>query len=219
MDYLKEIKEYLSVCSGKIMNVYYELYAIVEQLDEKEQPVAIEFICENIESIQSDDSYEIIKNYFTDEQLERVTRKFFETDLLGIISTLAENAAKEKLPPLEFYTQLWNRLKNKYKTKRERALVLYELTKNDLIPYRAVGTGLSMSNEEYRQILKDIGKDFISETEYILDLDYEQKTQRASLLVDKLLMLNDRKKQSVYMAKIINAVENNIKKTIKEMLN
>lgn len=219
MDYLKKIKEYLSVCSGKIMNVYYELYAIVEQLDEKEQPVAIEFICENIESIQSDDSYEIIKNYFTDEQLERVTRKFFETDLLGIISTLAENAAKEKLPPLEFYTQLWNRLKNKYKTKRERALVLYELTKNDLIPYRAVGTGLSMSNEEYRQILKDIGKDFISETEYILDLDYEQKTQRASLLVDKLLMLNDRKKQSVYMAKIINAVENNIKKSIKEMLN
>ncbi len=75
-----------------------------------------------------------------------------------------------------------------------------------------------MSNEEYRQILKDMGEEFLSETEYILDLDYEEKTQRASLLVDKLLMLNDRKKQSVYMAKIINSVEKNIKESIKGML-
>lgn len=218
MDYIKEIKEYLSVCSGKIMNVYYELYAIVEKIDEKEQPVAIEFICEHIESIDSDNSYKITKNYYTDEQLKRVTRKFVETGLHGIISDIAENAAKEKLPPVQFYTLLWNRLIKTYKTKRERALILYELPKNDLIPYKAVGTGLSMSNEEYRQTLKDIGEEFLSETEYILDLDYEQKTQRASLLVDKLLMLNDKKKQSVYMAKIINSVEKNIKESIKEML-
>lgn len=218
MDYLNALKDYLAVCSGKIMNVYYELYLIIERIDEKEQPAAIEFICENIDSIDSDNSYIITKDYYTDEQLKRVSRKFVETDLHGQISSLAENAAKEKLPPKEFYTLLWSKIKKTYKTKRERALILYELTKNELIPYRAVGTGLSMSNEEYRQILEDIGEDFLSETEYILNLNYEQKTQSASLLVDKLLMLNDRKKQSVYLSMIIKAVEQDVKEAIKEML-
>ena len=218
MDYLKELKEYLAVCSGKIMNVYYELYNIVEQLDEKEQPVAIEFICEQLDSIESDESYKITKDYFTDEQLKRVSRKFAETDLHGKISTLAEKAAKEMMPPAEFYAQLWSKLKTTYKTKRERALLLYELTKNDLIPYRAVGIGISMSNEEYREILNEIGKELLYETEYILSLDYEQKTQSASLLVDNLLKLDSREKQSVYLSKIINRVEQNVKNSIRELL-
>lgn len=218
MDYLKEIKDYLSACSGKIMNVYYELYKIVEQMNENEQPAAIKFICEHIDSIDSDSSYEVTKDYYTDEQLKRISQKFAETNLHGKISSLAEKSAKEKLPPAEFYTLLWSKMKQTYKTKRERALLLYELTKNDLIPYKAVGTGLSMSNEEYRQILTDIGEELLGETEYILALDYEQKTQSASLLVDNLIKLNDRSKQSVYMSMIIKAVELKIKKNIREML-
>lgn len=218
MDYLKELKEFLAVCSGKIMNVYYELYNIVEQLDEKEQPAAIEFICEQIDSIESNESYVITKNYYTDEQLKRITRRFAEADLHGKISALAEKAAKEMLPPAEFYALLWNKLKKMFKTKHERALLLYELTTNDLIPYRAVGTGISMSNEEYQMILKEIGNELISETEYILALDYDQKTQRASLLVDNLIKLNDRKKQCVYLSIIIKDVEQSIKTSIKEML-
>jgi len=52
----------------------------------------------------------------------------------------------------------------------------------------------------------------------ILNLYYEQKTQRASLLVDKLLSLEDKQLQAVYMTMIINEVEENIKDQLKDYI-
>jgi len=49
-------------------------------------------------------------------------------------------------------------------------------------------------------------------------LYYEQKTQRASLLVDKLLSLEDKQLQAVYMTMIINEVEENIKDQLKDYI-
>ena len=54
--------------------------------------------------------------------------------------------------------------------------------------------------------------------EYILKLDYDQKTQRASLLLDKMLGLNSKDEQTVYLALLMKAIENNIREEIKEAL-
>ena len=51
----------------------------------------------------------------------------------------------------------------------------------------------------------------LDETEYIIKLSYEQKTQRASLLLDKLLSLADKDEQTVYLSIIMNEVANDIK--------
>lgn len=218
MNSIDIIKEYLSTCSGKIMNVYYELYGLIEQIDEEQQPAAIKYFCENIDTIDSDSSYEITKNYYSDDQLKRISHKFHETDLHGKIDSLADTSSRQSLPPIDFYGLLWNSLKKTYRTKRERALLLYEMSQNSHIPYRAIGTGLSMSNEEFKKILSLIGEDLVRETEYMLDLNYEQKTQLSSLLVDRIIKLDDRKKQSVYMAMLIQVIEQNIKSSLREIL-
>ena len=75
-----------------------------------------------------------------------------------------------------------------------------------------------MSNEEFKKILSLIGEDLVRETEYMLDLNYEQKTQLSSLLVDRIIKLDDRKKQSVYMAMLIQVIEQNIKSSLREIL-
>ena len=154
MDYQTKIKSFLSTCSGRVMNVYYELYTIVDSLEDSNQAAAIQYICENYYEFENDSSYEIKKDYYSDKQLEQISRKFTKIDLNGLIESLANESSQKGVSPDEFYSILWNTIKKKFKTKRELALALSVITKNELIPYRAVGIGLSMTDEEYKE-LKD----------------------------------------------------------------
>ena len=45
---------------------------------------------------------------------------------------------------------------------------------------------LSMENEEYQEICKQLGETVFSKLEYVLNADFDQKTEQASLVVQML---------------------------------
>lgn len=217
MDYQNKIFQLLSTGAGTVRDVYYEVYKIIEALDDEDQGKAVRFVCENSSKIQTDSSV-MIKRYYTDEQSQKVSNIFYKTKLGDMLFSLITQAAKMGMEPDSFYQKIWSTLKQKYKTKRERALVLYELTQNTLIPYRPIGTGLTMSDNDYKDILTRIGQEMLEETDYILKIDYEQKTQYASLLLDRLLRMDSYEEQTVYMTMIISIYGDMIRERIKDRI-
>jgi len=119
------------------------------------------------------------------------------------------------VPPIDFYLNIWNKLIAYCKNDREAAYMLFILVDHRLIPYRGVGIGVSMSDEEYAANMQQIGESIFEDTLYIFNMHYEQKTQYASLLVDKLLSLEDRNLQTVYMSLILKVVETNMRDRLK----
>ena len=214
MQYEKILSDFLSTCDGLVRDVFFSIYSIIESLDETEQPAAVMYVCENALSTKSDYSKRIEKQYYTDEQVEKAEEKI-DKKFSILLDSLIEESSKNAVKPIDFYKAVWKMIQSSVlKTKRERALALFKVVDHSLIPYRSVGMGLSMKQERYESIVDAITEPVLYDTAYILRLDYQQKTQRASLLVDKLLALNSKEEQTVYMSIVMHEIEKNIKKEV-----
>ena len=214
VNYSEMIDNYLKKCSGRAIDVFYELYQFVEPLDSSEQALAIKHICENAEEIDSDGSY-TAKNHFSELQLSKIDSKFRKKNLFEKINDLALSSAINAVNPIEFYSSVWALIVSlTTNSTRERALALFALSKCELVPYRSIGTGISMEDDEYRQLIGQIDSALIDNVEYIFKLHYPQKTQLSSLLLDWLLCIKDKRAQVVFLSIVIN----NLKRTTREKI-
>lgn len=219
MNYQEILIKYLSVCSGTVSDVFFELYGIIDSLEKAEQPLAVRFMCENIFKTDSDSSHKIKKSYYTMAQYKKAVEtanKKFEP----ILEKIIENCIQDSIDEDSFYERVWKVIQENsmLKTKRERAYALFKLANNPLVPYRNVGTGISMENDEFKETIDKFEDKFISDTRYILKIDYAQKTQRASLIADRLLELTTEEERAVYLALVIEEVENKVKEKMKESI-
>ena len=71
MNYKKMLDDFFSTCDGKVINVFFVAYNLIESLDETEQPPAVMYLCENAWRVDNDGSYKIDKDYYSSEQLKR----------------------------------------------------------------------------------------------------------------------------------------------------
>lgn len=219
MNYQEILIKYLSVCSGTVSDVFFELYGIIDSLEKAEQPLAVRFMCENIFKTDSDSSHKIKKSYYTMAQYKKAVEtanKKFEP----ILEKIIENCIQDSIDEDSFYERVWKVIQENsmLKTKRERAYALFKLANNPLVPYRNVGTGISMENDKFKETIDKFEDKFISDTRYILKIDYAQKTQRASLIADRILELTTEEERAVYLALVIEEVENKVKEKMKESI-
>ena len=219
MDYQERLHQFFSVCSGKVSDVFYELYDIIISFDNEEQPLAVRYACENVFNVESDSTYRIEKRYYSLEQYRKavdIARKKFEP----ILNDLIQNSIRDSVDEDTFYRKVWTIIQNNkmFKTKRDRAYALFVLADNSLVPYRNVGTGISMENDEYRKIIDSFDASAILDTRYILKTSYDQRTQRASLLLDKLLALESKEERTVYFSIVLEELEDTLKGKMKEAI-
>lgn len=219
MDYQKKLDAIISKSEGKVIDVFYEMFSLIVSLEEEIQVEAFQYLCENVKSIKIDESETIaVKEHFTEEKLLKyipnIKERFFKA-----VKELTFNSSKNNVSANDLYKQVWNMIiSNKYcKTKHEKALATFIFVDSDFIPYKAVGTGISLEEDTYFSILDSLD-DIIKESEMITQVDYEQKTQQSSLLVERINSLDSFEKQSVFMATILDMVEENIKSELKRTI-
>ena len=219
MNYQERLTTFLSTCAGKVLNVFFEIYTILDSLDPDEQSNALMFLCENVFVIDSDESKRIDKEYYTDVQVERAQKKI-NHKFRPWIDRKIMDCIEQKVCPELFYKQIWSSIQSKefFATKRERALALFTLADNRLIPYRNVGIGISVSKDEYNEIYDKISEKHLPDTRYILEVPYDQKTQRASLIVDMLDSLDSIKERAVLLSVVMNQIERNVKNKVQEAI-
>ena len=87
----------------------------------------------------------------------------------------------------------------------EQIYFLFCLCKSNLIPYFQLDDGISMENDEYRDRLKKMSV-LLKKADYIMYAPLEQKTQRASLLMDLAQQITDQRDKTVFWAYTLTAM-------------
>lgn len=220
MNYKERIKELFSKGDGRVIDLFYEVYCYVSSLESLEQVAAIQYICDNVKNFENDEEDNIIiPKHFKDGMLERYWKN--ANRFRSTIKELAYKLSKNNTDAKDFYSLLWdNIVSNKIcKNKHEKALALFLVVDSKYIPYRAVGIGLSMENEQFNELSKKIAEKMMKDVDLILQIDYEQKTQRASLLVEKLCSCETLEEKSVFLSMLIDKLESDFKEKLEDYIN
>ena len=175
MEFKKVIDPIMARGEGRVIDIFYELFTLISSCESDIQSSAFQYVCENVKKIKmEEDNRILVKEHFTDEQLEKYIPRIKEQFTREMNSLLFE-ASKSKQPPEDFYKKIWLLINsNKIcKNKHEKVLAAFWFVDNDLIPYRAVGKGISMENEEYSSIINSLDDNLVRDMEMIMKIEYE----------------------------------------------
>ena len=219
MDFKKRIDQILTRSNGLVIDVFYELYIFINSLDSEQQFDAFSYMCENAKCSSVDEENLVnVKNHFTEERLDKYLTKV-KNRFVQEIEKMIVDSSKNGIPSDAFYKEVWNLIQsNKIcKTKYEKALATFTFVDNALIPYIPVGTGLSMEDDKFNSIIDSFDPSIIKETRMIMQMKYDEKTQKSSLIIEKLQNLSF-EEQSVYLSIVLDMIEERIKDDLKSKI-
>lgn len=192
----REISELLKTASGEKIDICYEIYNKIVSYPGNE-PDLLRFFMEESEQIVSNENRPVEVIFLEEERTEYISN-YGET-----IDEILENLIKEELEENIFYKELWNSIDtNIFNSSKLRAFAVYFIWIDMRMPYFKLESGIQMSGEEYRKIRKSIIKE-IQRARFIISAPMNQKTERASRLVNMLDSIKDDKTKSVLMTQIL----------------
>lgn len=212
MNYKNKIRNFLETCDGKVIDVINELYNQLISIDPNDQLDAFAFLCENFKTIESDGSNMIKENKRLNKYIDSSFDRLDKKSINDLIEETIRDAVQKGVDANDLYHSLWELLQsNKIcETKTDKVLALFYILDNDLLPYCKLEIGLSMDNKKYKETISNFNDNLIKEIDYIIDFDFEQKTQESSLLLERLFSVSEKEQQIVLLSFII---ENEIEKT------
>lgn len=216
MKFKEKIDKIFTQSDGLVIDVFYELYVFINSLESEQQYKAFGYMCENAKRGEIDeDNLVVVKKHFTEEKIDKYLAKVKDR-FVEEIEKMIVDSSKNNIPSDVFYGKVWNLIQsNKIcKTRYEKALATFTFVDNVLIPYIPVGTGLSMEDDKFNSIIDSFDASIIKETKMIMQMKYDQKTQKSSLIVEKLQNLNF-EEQSVYLSIVLDMLEEKIKDELK----
>lgn len=125
---------------------------------------------------------------------------------------------KENMDEKDFYDELWKKgIQNNplFEQEDEKIYALYCVWMDRRIPYYKLDMGIRMPNEEYKEItVKNEAR--IRKAVFVINSDFSQKTERASLLNKILDESKSESEKAVILAQILDAM---IQKVVEGLLN
>lgn len=178
---VEQIKSFLSTADGSAFNICYHLYEIILSADADQRPHLFEVAINLFEDIDSDETIEIpISPY--DSQKKELKENYGD-----IVNSFIEFFVNQKDPAVSFYKKLWDAIQNDtfFPSDASKVFAFYYVVIDARVPYFELGQGYRMSNEEYRQSRQKNAAQ-LKKIRYILNTDFSQKTEQASLLLQEL---------------------------------
>lgn len=195
-----------STVKRKDVNFAYELYDIILQQEEKNRSALFQFICELWGTVSSSEEIEapIIINQSQYDQLELLYGEIVNATLSSYIKLAQLKAWTRE----EFYSNFWKAINSNplWENKEEKAFVLYYVFIDVRTPYFNIGSGLKMNNDDISHIQDEIFE-AIREFQFIVSIDYSQKTEKASLILNLIDRMNTNEQKVVLIARIITYYE------------
>ena len=183
-------------------------YKTIIQADTTDQPVIFRYLCELYGSIDSDESFEAP---FSKYQESLQTYKEVYGDF---IVALLKMLISRNLQEAEFYRELWKTINDSslFDDEGLKIFALYAVLNNPRIPYFYISrlNMVTTSDEQYQDLFFKYFKD-IQRIRFISLLEFEQKTERASVLLREFgidnPLGNDQAKQEEYERYVMQMVE------------
>ena len=198
----KEIKEYLSHVKidskEERLNLCSWVYKKVKDSINPEH--SFHFFLANVDSIDSDDSMTVVEEYSSADL------KALKEEFGNLTDAIFEKILKENLEEDAFYSKLWTSItKNPMlDSEASKVFAIYYILIDARIPYYKLSDGMSMPNPKFAEISKQIEKD-IEKARFILRTNrFEQRTNRASVMLELIDSYKDDEKRVVLMAHILS---------------
>ena len=121
-----------------------------------------------------------------------------------MIDGALEALLRRGLSKADFYGELWSFINESkmLSDKKLKAFTLYYLWIDVRLPYFELEDGIKMSNEDFIDISKNLTEE-IKRIRFILNTPTDQKTERASRLVNMIENLVSQEEKTVLMAHIL----------------
>jgi len=183
MEYFEEITDVVEHGSGTGINRAHAVRQIISQAPLRNSAYLLRQACE-VWGGKTTEETELEQVIGEDEC------KQFKERLGKLVDTILEGLIKANPTETEFYERLWATITSPvFQSEREQAFALYWVIIDKRTPYFEVGEGVSMPNEKFRTINKRLAKER-ARIRFTSKREFEQKTQRASVLLNQLLAVD-----------------------------
>lgn len=130
-----------------------------------------------------------------------------EKEPVRVATRLTASLLKNRVDKKTFYDELWDKVNDSFLWQDdERSIFLLALWLDSRIPYYEIGEGIQMSEDEYTRRKINLS-DVLDRATFISSLQFNQKTQKASLLAEEAEKLSDKRDKAVYWAIMMGMIE------------
>ncbi len=192
---MDKIFELLENFQGEVYDFCYEVLKTAQNHKE-----AFAYVCKNF-SESPEHGTIAVPSYFAEDEIEA-----FETLCGSTVNGLIKMSMKKCdlgiISPESFYSDLWDSFCKNFSSDKELAFAFYYTVIDPAIPYQYLGKAMSMSNEQFRKLTEE-NNSLIEKILYIKKNRHTQRTEEASLLLNCLDEIEDRKVKVVVLAHAI----------------
>lgn len=212
----KNIIDIIKTYAGEDIDLCFYILQMLKKRDDSAAGL-MEFL-ENV-GLQKSSCNFILKREVEDRELKKMDA-LYSKYINMFLETLVRKAHMENWNKTEFYERLWNWLNSDLMLEDDkiRSFAILRYAQSDLLPYFEIEQPLSMSNDEFSQILRKNGNT-VNKIKHIIALGYSQKTEVASLILNEIMSIKAKKEQIVLLAIALDIVTQNKLDEMKMMLN
>lgn len=200
-----EIKTYLSTICRKTksdkLNICAHIYSKLANLSEPSISVEVlRFFYENADNIESSESEKVVVS-ITEDVAELLQKQYGD-----IVDALFERLLKSNLQEDQFYQKIWEVIftNPSFEDDKARIFALYYIWIDVRIPYFHLDEGLTMSEHEFQTLSESMNKSILKARFILRTPMFEQRTTRASAILELLNEYNDERERVVLMAHILS---------------
>ncbi|MCM1213519.1 MAG: hypothetical protein NC548_03250 [Lachnospiraceae bacterium] len=207
-----------STCSQLDVNFAMAVLELILEQKSEIQSKLMQYVCELWATIKSSEELEVPERISTAkyEKMKSLYGEAVDAALLAYTRKgLMEGWDRE-----QFYSHLWEFVSTNimWSSMEEKAFALYYIAIDARTPYYNVGAGLRMSNDDYSKIQNEIFE-ASREFRFIIALDFPQRTEEASLLLNLINRMDTEEQKIVLLSRIIAYYKDRIDKIIDQVKN
>lgn len=210
----------LKTYSGEIYDL---CYLICEEFQEElldEQVISVQTLCQSFGFVTSDKSEEV-NSPILKEDVE-ILKNNYGKYVNELLAATLKKGYYCNWGIDEFYNALWKSICSGeiIKTLEEKAFALYYILIDKRIPYFCLDEGIQMDNNDFKSLIKK-NEEAVKKIGFILNSSFNQKTEKASLVLQEIISGESYEDQLIRMVVVINAIneeKNRLRKVFERVL-
>lgn len=195
----KDLLNLINDYKGEPYNVCYK---VIDETDDFERDFY--FLCDLLtdHSIGHID----VPEYISTEEYKNLYLSTL-TDTERIFNDLFYKVNHAHLDPKQAFSQLAERFQNRFADKKTLAIAVSLIALGPHVPFVSCGNLIKMNDSEYKQRLV-AHSDLVDKLRYTIQVQYAQKTERASAILNILSSVKSPKNQAVLLSQLLWMIEN-----------
>ncbi len=216
-EYLELIEEKLSTFSEAPIELSYQLYKIIEDAPKDIQTDIFAHVCKLFGTMETDKSgINNDKYFFVDDEDE--LKKSYGDLIDELLFTVLKKAIKAGYDENQFYLEVWTDIvcNSSFKTEKEKVFAMYYIIIDKKIPYFKIKAGLTLDDKVFKKLIME-NFEVVQKIVFILYNEFEQKTQRASNLLDVILEQESYELQVILLSVLLDIIKHDKEELSKDI--